>query len=137
VKSGLQALERLYSISYDELDGDEEIVFDGVAAHYWGIMAKQGRMLLTKRRIVYLPMRFKAWPKWLSPWSRRDIVLSEIANVSAGPLWRRVLGPLPGFPTFVVELKNGRRYSFQVWSAKTWMQQITTQAALGSQTKPA
>jgi hypothetical protein len=77
----LNALYRLYSAGYDELSGDEEVVFDGVAAHYWGILASQGRMLLTPRRVVYLPMRFRAWPRWLSPWPNRDILQRNRQNL--------------------------------------------------------
>src|SRR5205823_11523551 len=132
ISHGVNALVRLYSVSYDELNGDEAVVFDGVAAHYWGVLASQGRMILTNRRVVYLPIRFKAWPKWLSPWPRRDIVLSEIANVSAGPLWRRVIGPMLGLPTLAIELTNGKRYFFQVWSAKAWIRQIRQQSALAT-----
>jgi len=95
----LEALKRLWSVSYDELEGDEDVVIDTAAALFWWVFAKQGRVLLTTKRIVFLPMRFRAWPQWFSAWPRRDIFLTDIAKISEGPLWRRVIGPYPDSPS--------------------------------------
>ena len=116
-------LKWLWDASDPQLDGDERLVLDSIGALNRGVLSAQGRMILTTKRLVYLPVRLR-FMRRLSPFDRTDIPLDRINGVRFGSWKQRLLGGLHGLPVVVLLLRDGGELAFQTGHARTWKETL-------------
>ena len=111
-----------YDVELPPLPDGEEIVLDSVASHLrgWGT---QGRLVLTNRRLVYLPWRLRVLPQSVGQ-GKLDIPIRGILSVQRRPWMRGLWGGFPGFPVFTIRAEDGTEYTFQTAWAGGWCREI-------------
>jgi len=113
-------LKWLWSIQDPSLEEDETVRLEGFATSLRGVLAPDGRLLLTSRRLIFIPSRLAFFPRSLWP-TGLDLPLASIESVElAGAI----------LPQFIVNLRSGRVLKFQIINAKAWQKEITSRITL-------
>jgi len=90
---------------------------------WWKLIG--GRLLLTNRRLIYLPAVPRILPRRVFAPPRIDVELRSISDVEAGRrLMRAILTSAPSPEVLSIQTKDGRRLRFQVFDARSLREQI-------------
>jgi len=119
-KTILNSLNWFFSADL-QLESSESILLDGVASLLRGLVPTSGRLVLTNRRLVYMPLYVRFIPRI---WSRTEVNLDELDSVTGAPWLRSLWGGLPGLPLFRLKLKDGGDLTFQTLFPGRWIRDI-------------
>ncbi len=90
---------------------------------WWKLIG--GRLLLTDRRLIYLPGVPRILPRWVFAPPTIDVEFRAISDVKASRgLMRAILTSAPGPEVLTIQTKDGRTLRFQVYDARSLRDQI-------------
>ncbi len=114
-----------FDMELPEFGEGEEILLDSTGSLLKNVPT-QGRLVLSTRRLLYMPMRLRFLPRWPTwPFGRQvDIRIADIVSVDRVSWLRGVLGGLPTLPAFKLETSDQQVFLFQVPFAGRWRHQI-------------
>lgn len=122
-----RACEWWGGVERPSLPGSEQYVAD-VPAQMLGLppwKLRGGRLLLTDRRLIYLPVVPRILPRRLFAPRVIDMERHAISHVEAGRrLVLAILTSAPGPEVLTIETKDGHRLRFQVFDAQSLRDQI-------------
>jgi len=99
----------------------ERIMLDGPASLLRGLLPTRGRLVLTTRRLVYMPMYPRFVPRW---WPRLEVPLEDIESITRRSWLRGLWGGLPGLPVSRARLKSGETFTFQTLFAGYFRREV-------------
>jgi hypothetical protein len=101
--------QRFLNVDF-EVSANEELVLDSVGSIMRGILPIRGRLLLTNKRLVFLPMYVRYIPRL---WKPTEVPLEKIATVSRGWCTVRIHG------------RNHERFKFLTFVPGRWEEEIS------------
>ncbi len=121
----MDMVDWLFAPSNPRLEADERVILETLANRIHRIGNQPGRLVLTNDRVLFLPLRFRLLPRFLT-WSPLDLDLDRVVSVTPGQPWAlgRWLGGLPGFPVVVLRLDDAREILFQTKNARRLQEEI-------------
>ncbi len=129
-----RAYEWWAGVKRPSLADSEEYVAD-VPAHmldlpWWKLIG--GRLLLTNRRLIYLPGVPRILPRRVFAPPTIDVDFRAISDAEASRrLLRAILTSAPGPEVLTIQTKDGRRLRFQVYDARSLRDKIVGGAGHG------